>query len=523
MTGNGERRVQRYIDELALLHAIRLAVVATDVHGTVTFANETAAELYGGTPASLRGRDLMTFTTNPSEEGAARKTFARVLRGHTWRGDVPVRRLDGATFLAGISATPVHDEAGEVTGAVVVSEDLTEIRRVEAENRAQGQRLRLAVGAARLGYWQWDLETGHTVWDEQLEAIYGLPPGGFTGTYEHWQALLHPEDRERVAGSVQMAVEARSTYLSRHRVVRPDGTVRWVEAVGQVTVDDQGDPTGTLGVSRDVTDRVLADQAAADALAAERAATQHAEALAVERATLAHRVTQISEHLQSSLAASPLPTVPGVAVAASYVPGGDELEHVGGDWYDVVDTRDGAMSIVVGDVMGRGVQAATTMIRVRGGIRGLVTVDPTPSFVLGAVDRLLDRDAPEQFVTAVAAVLDPARRLLTLSSAGHVPVLVVHEGGRVDRLGVGSGTPLGVGSSERTTETFALPAGSTVVLVTDGVVEGRAWDIDSGVDRLAERASLQRHLPLDELVEDLSRLADPCVPDDVTVVAARLG
>jgi PAS domain S-box-containing protein len=515
--------VQRYIDELALLQAIRLAVVATDVHGTITFANESAAELYGGTPASLRGRDLMTFAAGPDGEGDARKVFARVLRGSTWRGDARVRRLDGSTFLAGISGTPVHDAAGEVTGTVVVSEDLTEIRRVEAENRAQEQRLRLAYRAAQLGYWHWDIGSGRNVWDEQLEAIYGLAPGGFTGTYEHWASLLHPEDREHVRRTVREALAARSTYVCRHRVVWPDGTVRWVEGLGQVTVDAHGEPTGTVGVSQDVTDRVLAEQAAAEALAAERASTQRAEALAVERATLAHRVTEISEQLQSSLAASPLPCVPGVEIAARYSPGGDELEHVGGDWYDVVDTDDGALSIVLGDVMGRGVQAATTMIWVRGGIRGLVTVDPTPAFVLGAADRLLTRDAPDQFVTAVVAVLDPAARRLTLSSAGHVPVLVVHGDGHVDRLGVGSGTPLGVGCAERVTETHHLPPGATVVLVTDGVVEGRAWDLDQGVDRLAERASYRRHLPLDELVEELSRLADPCVADDVTVVAARLG
>ena len=93
-----------------------------------------------------------------------------------------------------------------------------------------------------------------------------------------------------------------------------------------------------------------------------------------------------------------------------YAPGGDELEHVGGDWYDAVRTPTGTLALVVGDVMGRGVRAATTMIRVRAGIRGLLTVDPAPAAVLTAADEMMTRDAPDQFVTAAAVLVDPDDR-----------------------------------------------------------------------------------------------------------------
>ena len=115
-----------------------------------------------------------------------------------------------------------------------------------------------------------------------------------------------------------------------------------------------------------------------------------------------------------------------------YAPGGDELEHVGGDWYDAVRTPTGTLALVVGDVMGRGVRAATTMIRVRAGIRGLLTVDPAPQAVLTAADEMMTRDAPDQFVTAAAVLVDPETGTLTLCNAGHVPVVVVQPG-RQDR------------------------------------------------------------------------------------------
>jgi serine phosphatase RsbU (regulator of sigma subunit) len=246
-------------------------------------------------------------------------------------------------------------------------------------------------------------------------------------------------------------------------------------------------------------------------------------AIAAQRAELQARTADIAEQLQSSLAASPLPALDRFDLAVHYAPGGDELEHVGGDWYDAVRTPTGALVLVVGDVMGRGVRAATTMIRVRAGIRGLLTVDPAPRAVITAADEMMTRDAPDQFVTAVAVLVDPATGNLTLCNAGHVPVVVVHPDGRTEALGDGSGVPLGVpGDLERTVATARLDPGTLLVLVTDGVVESRTRDLDQGITALRERAAKLRDRPLGELVVALAALADQSMRDDVTVVAARL-
>lgn len=131
------------------------------------------------------------------------------------------------------------------------------------------------------------------------------------------------------------------------------------------------------------------------------------------------------------------------------------LEHVGGAWYDAFRTPTGMLALVVGDVMGRGVRAATTMIRVRAGIRGLLTVDPAPQAVLSAADEMMTRDAPDQFVTAAAVLVDPATGTLTLCNAGHVPVVVVHPDGSTETLDTGPGVPLGVLRSQDRTATTA--------------------------------------------------------------------
>jgi PAS domain S-box-containing protein len=585
-------RVLRYLDELRLLHAIGLAVVATDRDGVVTFVNEKAADVYAAGADELLGRDIRELMA--SDPGATTPFDLGVIQGgRHWRGELSARRPGDGGFLAGVSVTPVRDGDGAVLGAVVLAEDLTEVRAAEREAAASEQRLRLAHEAAELGSWHWDMATGATVWDEELEAIYGMPPGGFDGTFDAWEATLHPDDHDQAMGIVEEAIAARSSYVLRNRIFWPDGTVRWIEAHGKVTTDERGNPTGTIGCVRDITDRVTVQQRETDAAAralllqevtaalfrawtldeVEAVVAESLErvgkllrervelrvpqdvssvsdgyafvagtepslsveeiqlldtlasqsAIAAERAKLHARTTDIAEQLQASLAASPLPALERFELAVHYAPGGDELEHVGGDWYDAVNTPDGTLALVVGDVMGRGVRAATTMIRVRAGIRGLLTVDPAPQAVLTAADEMTARDAPDQFVTAIAALVEPSTGTITLSNAGHVPAVLVHADGSTETIDAGSGVPLGVPTRlERTVAAGHLEASGLLILVTDGVVESRDHDLDEGIAMLCQRAAELRERPLREVVDGLAALADTTLRDDVTVMAVRL-
>jgi PAS domain S-box-containing protein len=444
------------------------------------------------------------------------------------------------------------------------------------------------------------MSDGLVVWDERLEEIFGLPPGGYDGTFETWATMLHPDDSPEMLAIVEEALATVSPYVLRSRIVCPDGSVRSIEAFGEVTKDEHGNASGTIGVVRDVTheketardlERAYAQQRLASArsellrqlmseltmaeTSAEISAALEPHLVAIEalmggrarlrvpddltlladggtaflrgtrelpaadlvllddlaaqvslaavRAHHQQRTTEISDQLQSSLAASPLPEVPCVQIAASYAPGGDELEHVGGDWYDVIATDDGAIAMVVGDVMGRGVHAATTMIRVRAGIRGLVTVDPEPGVVMTRADQLVSRDAGDQFVTAVTLLLDPVAQRLRLCNAGHVPAVVAGADGFVQVVAGGTGVPLGL-LDEVAREVIDIPfgPGTTVVLVTDGVVETRDHDVDEGVAALVARVGASVGKPVEDLAGDVAALADRSMLDDVTVLVARL-
>ncbi len=559
--------MQRDTDEHQLLDALSISVLASDGAGVVSFANAAATRLFRTTTAGLVGHRVGDLVeASPATDQA----LLDVLEGTRWQGDLTIRLAGEETLVAAVTITPIRDPAEAVVGSIIALEDMTEIRLAEAQAAESEQRLRLAHAAAELGTWHWSALDGSNVWDEQMHHIYGLAPGGFDGTWDAWLATIHPEDRDEVMAVVQQAMDERSTYVLRHRIVRPDGRIRWIEAHGKVLVGADGEPAGTIGCLQDVTPRIRMERRQEDAAAralllqevtadfsraltpdqvvavhdasmarvqaivgADRPLSLEDEqlldtlvwqrAIAEERAELFRHTTAISEELQFSLAASPLPELERFEIAAYYAPGGDDLEHVGGDWYDAVATSTGGLVLVVGDVMGRGVRAATTMIHVRAGIRGLLTVEPSPAALLQAADELMTRDAPDQFVTAAAVLVDPDTATLELANAGHVPLVLIGPDGATTVIERGSGAPLGVlPGLGRTTEQIALEPGSTILLVTDGVVESRDHDIDEGIAALARRASELSERPLEELVAGVAALADGRLHDDVTVVAARL-
>jgi PAS domain S-box-containing protein len=124
---------------------------------------------------------------------------------------------------------------------------------VEQTLRERDERLRLALEAGGLGTWEWTIATGRVTWSPTLEAIHGLRPGAFAGTFEAFQADIHPDDRERVRTDVRAALE-RGEHHTEYRIVRPDGALRWVEGRGVVFHDAAGRPERLLGVCADVTD-----------------------------------------------------------------------------------------------------------------------------------------------------------------------------------------------------------------------------------------------------------------------------
>jgi PAS domain S-box-containing protein len=246
----------------------------------------------------------------------------------------------------------------------------------------------------------------------------------------------------------------------------------------------------------------------------------HRAAVAIANAQLHGQLSDVAVRLQRAVLPAELPTLPGWEAAASYLQAGNS--EAGGDFYDVTALGDGRLALFVGDVMGRGVTAAAAMAQMRAAIRALVTVEPDPTTVLRALDRLFEQYDFRQLVTLVYVVADPARDELVVASAGHPPPVVRRRDGPVEVIAGEPGLLLGAGGEERTTLTVPFSAGDLLLCYTDGLVERRDEDIEAGVERLAAACAESPHTDLFTWLADVVvNVRDVRRDDDVAVVALR--
>ena len=126
------------------------------------------------------------------------------------------------------------------------------------------QIFKLVHSIGKIGHWEWNIRTNENRWSPEIEALYGLPPGGFNGTYEAWQRLIHPDDLFNAEQDIQRALET-GVYFTEFRVIWPDGSVHWVEARANVLKDKDGKPLRIMGVKMDVTDRKRVEETLRDA------------------------------------------------------------------------------------------------------------------------------------------------------------------------------------------------------------------------------------------------------------------
>ncbi|MFI5530584.1 SpoIIE family protein phosphatase [Kitasatospora sp. NPDC051853] len=246
-------------------------------------------------------------------------------------------------------------------------------------------------------------------------------------------------------------------------------------------------------------------------------------AQALDRARLYDAEFALARGLQQALLPHRLPEVPGLAVAARYLPGTRGME-IGGDWYDAI-AGGGCVSLVIGDVEGHSVGAAATMGQLRSAVRAFVDTDESPGEVLSRTNRLLLELDPGLLASCLLLRLDPASGRARAVRAGHVPPLLRHPDGRTELLELPGGPLLGVdpGAEYPCTE-LELAPGAVLALFTDGLVERPGAPIDQGLDRLRSALAHSPADGLDRLADQLLREArhsDHRVDDVALLLASR--
>ena len=247
-------------------------------------------------------------------------------------------------------------------------------------------------------------------------------------------------------------------------------------------------------------------------------------ALALDNASRYAFERELAGGLQRSLLPRSLPTSALLTSASRYLPGARGTK-IGGDWYDLIEVDGGDLVLVVGDVMGRGVQAAAVMGQLRATVRAYALEGHGPAEVLQRLDQVVLAIDELHFTTCVVGRLDPRTRELCIASAGHLPPLVVGAAGGGRFLELDPGLPLGVGGATFVEQCVQLGPGETVLLYTDGLVEDPRTGVGPGMDLLL--AAVAR--PVQSAEEVCDRVLAACGreggddDDDTALLALLLG
>ncbi|RBY84419.1 SpoIIE family protein phosphatase [Blastococcus sp. TF02A-26] len=248
------------------------------------------------------------------------------------------------------------------------------------------------------------------------------------------------------------------------------------------------------------------------------AARSLAEQVAVAGRVRAEEENRMAAALQRTLLLDELPKVPGVDLAARYLPSADDV--VGGDWYDLVPLPSGRVSFVLGDVAGHGLTAAAVTAQLRHALRATLLRDLGPGTALAELNRLLTALLPGEMATAVVAELDPATGEVAIASAGHLPVLSTTAG----FLRAGRGPALGILDDAEYAETrLRLTGDERLLLFSDGLVERRGEPVDAGLSVL-ESAATAEGADVSAVLDAVLAVLDPPDTDDVTLLGlGRVG
>ncbi|MGW1705252.1 SpoIIE family protein phosphatase [Streptomyces sp. NPDC002206] len=344
-----------------------------------------------------------------------------------------------------------------------------------------------------------------------------VPPGSpFLYVLHHRESHLEPV-MDTASGS-WLAGDPK-----RARIIRETGmhSVMMVPLMARGTI---------LGIAVFVRTENVAPFSRDDLLLAEELAV-HA-ALSLDNARRYTRERAAALALQQSLLPGALSGGNAVELGWRYLPS-DRHEGVGGDWLDAIHLPGGRIALVVGDVIGHGINAAATMGRLRTAVLTLAALDQPPAELLAHLDEVAthltdeaarpgDPAPPIVGATCIYAVYDPATRVCSFARAGHPPPLLVSPDGQVTTPDTPAGTLIGMGLGSFESVEVELPEGSLIVLFTDGLIETRNTDIDAGLDRLATalgRAPSELDDLCSQVITEMATTSKP--EDDIALLVAR--
>ncbi|HET8549554.1 MAG TPA: PAS domain S-box protein, partial [Bryobacteraceae bacterium] len=237
-----------------VLDSMTEGVSVATADAVITYTNPAEDRMFGYLPGELIGTHLsMQDASTGDGDERVQQALEQLRASGVWTGERHNRRKDGTTFFTEARMTAIEQDGRKYF--VRLQEDVTEKRRAHTRLAESETRLRVALEAAQLGVWEWDIAHNQVIWSDRLYEIHGLEPQSLSGDPGEIVALVHPDDREKVTRIVLGALAARGGYEVEFRILRPDGGMRWISTTGKVVCDESGAPVRMLGTTRDTTEQ----------------------------------------------------------------------------------------------------------------------------------------------------------------------------------------------------------------------------------------------------------------------------
>jgi PAS domain S-box-containing protein len=507
------------------------AFVTLDGDGIITTWNAAAERMFGWPTTEAIGRPFRSLIISPEYRDLhdeRRRELVEAKGTVTGRlFEIEAQRRDGTRFAA--EATVSKVVVGGDTYLPGFIRDISERRRRDEEReallreqaaRAEAERVAEMVSGMQLLV---DAALAHRTLRDIVDDLVARVRGVLGAD----SALIYLREED---GSIGLAARAgpdrvpsgdtmgsADDFAANVAESREPLLVEGADSVIGVPLNAEGEVTGVLLVRASEPRRFGPEDVGLLRLTADRVA------LGIDHARVYEREHRIAETLQRSLLPERLPRLPGLGVAARYLPAAAEAE-VGGDWYDVIPIPGGEVGLVMGDIAGKGLAAASMVGQLRSALRAYALEGHDPQRVLEQLNRLVWNEMGDsQMATLLYLVLDPADGSVRWVNAGHLPPLLVVGDRLAHFMEGGRSVPLGVMPFPSYEEVSTqLDPGGTVVLYTDGLVERPGDHIDNGLARLAGAV---RDAPADpeELCDHLLHTLVPegAAQDDVALLALQ--
>lgn len=521
----------------SIADAIPQLIGITAPDGSLVSVNETHVAYTGKSIDAIRATGWTALIHPDDVDALVTSWNGAVRRGEPYDTQYRLRRHDGVYRWFLNKATPIRDAGGAITAWIGTATDIDERKRAEDALRvvieatsAFAGTLDTAVALQRLA----DISSVHLadwcgvyVYDASGKlrpvAIAHKDPNSVRFVREYIRRYpMRDDDAAAVVAATGVPLRIDTITDDMYDVIDDPEQRALARSLGlravlyvPLGVDDERYGVFSLAISESGRDFTDEDQQLA-MLIAQRAS------IAVGNARLYERQREVARTLQEAFLPPELPHLDGVRFDAVYAPGTRDLT-VGGDWYDAFPYADGAFALSVGDVEGRGLDAAVPMGKMRQTFRALAAVETDPARALAGADAVLRHEHPDVFVTAFVATFDARSGALRYANAGHPSPFVRTPDGRSFRLEA-AGIPLGLGAFHalRTLDA-SLSGGDLLVAFTDGLIEA-THDIDEGERAVARALAHPAFAFCSRPAALLQAMVVPSLPgDDVAILTLRAG